>query len=418
MLPRSEDDSRSFEEYRQEKERQEEQVATLRKQINVRVDDLVFTHPTLSLLQPLPPRTLADIQYLSATLGNIPLVEYVKHAGGWGAFVFGGQKVEYVALADDLLDQISESLSLLLQTENASKRTLFWCQEDWKERLVHLHEWVFKPLVPFLPSSGQVVVAPTNVLYLVPFQALCDEHGKYLSETYAFSFVPSLATLSVLLEQRKRVQSTPSTAYRLLNIAHSGEPGNYLTHIALEAQEVESQFEESVPLQEEKATLENVIEAANKCDYEVIHFNCHGKFFHDNPAHSGLQLAEQRMLTVNDIRINIRLKGRPLVTLSACQTGQTWPEQGDETTGTSWAFLAAGASSVLASQWNVPDRSTRALFKHFYQIRRQSQVSDAQALQQAIQQVRKQFTAFNNLPEFWAGFQVMGVPIPAGSQSF
>ena len=141
-----------------------------------------------------------------------------------------------------------------------------------------------------------------------------------------------------------------------------------------------------------------------------MHFNCHGGFDFNNPRASGLELANGQTLTVNDIQLRIRLQGRPLVTLSACQTGQTKPEQGDEATGLSWSFMAAGASAVVASQWSIPDITTRMLFEYFYKLRRQPNVSDAEALRQAMGKIREK-GAFRR-PVFWAGFQIMGLPIP------
>jgi CHAT domain-containing protein len=193
-------------------------------------------------------------------------------------------------------------------------------------------------------------------------------------------------------------------------VAYAGQGQYFLPNALPEAQSVGAHFPQVVELFEENALPERVIEAANEQPYEVLHLSCHGRFDFDSPTDSGLLLAQDRMLSLNDIRIRMRLQGRPLVTLSACQTGQTRPEQGDETTGLSWAFLAAGASAVVSSQWSVPDASTRLLFEAFYLLRRQTNMSDAEALRQAIQLVRKK-AAYRKLPQFWAAFQVMGLPL-------
>ncbi len=408
LLP-AQEDNHTDNQLTREKTDLHNKVAALRQAINLLTDNLVFKYPALSAIQPLPSLTYSNAQTLAAELGNISLVEYVRHGGGWGAFVITAQLVHYVHLPDDLMTQISQLLELFLE-HNDDGRTMFWVLPNWREHLVHLYQVVFEPLLKHLPLSGQVVLAPTQALHLIPFQALLTENGVFISESYAFSFVPSLATLRILHEQSKHSNQSKPIPNRLLNVSHSGDQLNYLDNIRLEALEVGRQFEDPIYVAEKEATVERVIEEANKRSYQVVHFNCHGSFLSDNPVHSGLLLAQQRMLTVNDIRIHIRLKGRPLVTLSACQTGQTLPESGDETIGISWAFLAAGASSVLSSQWSVPDASTRELFGYFYQLRRQPSISAAEALQQAMLQLRKR-RAYDRRPEYWAGFQVIGLPI-------
>ena len=60
-----------------------------------------------------------------------------------------------------------------------------------------------------------------------------------------------------------------------------------------------------------------------------------------------------------------------LVTLSACQTGMGsgWFSAlpaGDDFVGLTRAFLVAGSRAVLASLWEVDDRSTVSLMEGFY----------------------------------------------------
>ncbi|WP_375449368.1 CHAT domain-containing protein, partial [uncultured Nostoc sp.] len=287
----SEDDTRNLEEVVEEREKQYSEVTALRKEINFLTDNMVFKYPALSVIQSFPPMTISDAKTLASELGNLFLVEYIQHGGGWGAFVITSQTIHYVPLADRLLEQIGQSLTMFLQNDTEG-HTLFWKAADWRERLKQLYELIFKPLLHYLPESGQVVIAPTKELHLVPFQALLTEEGSFLSESYAFSFVPSLATLHVLHERSKRSEQAQSIPNRLLNVSHSGGQHNYLEHVYLEAKEVDTQFDDSIFLSEEEATLEQVIEEANSRTYQVVHFNCHGRFLANNPTHSGLLLSQ------------------------------------------------------------------------------------------------------------------------------
>jgi CHAT domain-containing protein len=55
-----------------------------------------------------------------------------------------------------------------------------------------------------------------------------------------------------------------------------------------------------------------------------------------------------------------------LVTLSACETALGQELAGEGIVGLTRAFHYAGARTVLASLWNVTDRSTAELMKRFY----------------------------------------------------
>jgi len=95
----------------------------------------------------------------------------------------------------------------------------------------------------------------------------------------------------------------------------------------------------------------------------LLHLATHGVFRQDNPLFSALRLADG-WLTLADVE-RMDLRGTGLVTLSACETGAGDPRGGD-LFGLSQAFLQAGAASLVASLWPVPDEATRRLMIGFY----------------------------------------------------
>lgn len=98
-----------------------------------------------------------------------------------------------------------------------------------------------------------------------------------------------------------------------------------------------------------------------------------------------------------------------LVTLSACRSAGAKTYSGEGLVGLSWAFLRAGAKSVVAGLWDVTDLSTASLMSDFYS-QLAKQVAPAEALRQAKLRLIHQKSAYRK-PFYWGPFQLYaGVP--------
>lgn len=99
----------------------------------------------------------------------------------------------------------------------------------------------------------------------------------------------------------------------------------------------------------------------------------------------------------------MRLPQCRLAVLAACNTTAADPDQIEKLPDMRNALLLSGAHAVVASNWDVDDRSTNALMLSFYhQLLSGSPV--AEALRAAEQSVRS-FPAWQH-PFFWAAFEV------------
>ncbi len=103
------------------------------------------------------------------------------------------------------------------------------------------------------------------------------------------------------------------------------------------------------------ATRETAIQKMSEAG--IVLFSTHAKFISKDPYGSGLYVASDgsmpKMWTVDEIYSGGRLKSRPLIILSACESGMSYFEEGAEIVALPPAFVCMGAAAVLSSLWPV-----------------------------------------------------------------
>jgi CHAT domain-containing protein len=134
----------------------------------------------------------------------------------------------------------------------------------------------------------------------------------------------------------------------------------------------------------------------------ILHLACHGQFSSRLPYASGIRLAD-RWFTLREI-YNLRLDAT-LVTLSGCSTGKNAVRAGDELVGLLRGFLAAGATSLLASLWAVHDASGTRIMTAFYK-----RLNGGQACAVALRESMLEAMREEPHPAFWAPYVIQGKP--------
>jgi CHAT domain-containing protein len=146
--------------------------------------------------------------------------------------------------------------------------------------------------------------------------------------------------------------------------------------------------------------------------YRFVHFATHSILDNEHPDLSGVVLSlvdrngrqQNGFLRLYDI-YNLRLRA-DLVVLSACRTALGDDMKSEGLIGLTRGFFYAGSPRVLATLWEVDDRTSARLMKQFYERMLVAGETPAAALRAA--QVAMWQTKGWEAPYYWAAFTLQG----------
>ncbi len=243
-----------------------------------------------------------------------------------------------------------------------------------------------------------LLIAPEGALRLIPFSALYDGN-EFLIEKYAVAIIPAIT----LTDPEPTELKNPRVLLNGLSEAISGFSS--LPSVPEELEDIRETMEGKILLDKEY-TIGNLTDEFKNIPYSVVHFATHG-MFGGNPGNTFL-LAYDGRLTMDDLDglIGNRRFGDDqveLLTLGACQTAI-----GDERAalGLAGVALKAGAKSAIATLWFIDDKAASLLIREFYSELSTSDISKANALQNAQKKLIRQ-PGYQH-PAYWAPFLLIG----------
>lgn len=253
-----------------------------------------------------------------------------------------------------------------------------------------LYQDLVAPLVPDLAGAEQLVIVPHRALHGLPFAALGDESTGRLLDHFDLVVAPSVT--SWLHCERQPLQADASALVL-------GVGSRWLPAVSDEARAIAAVWPGRAKLLlDGDATLARWMQLAPHAG--TLHLACHASARPDNPAFSCLQLHDGVVTLADVAAMNLRAG---LVVLSACETMVSRLAPGDEVLGLARGFLLAGARSVVATLWSVPDASTAELMVDFHAACRDG-LGPAAAMRQAQRRLSTRYPH----PFYWAPFVVHG----------
>lgn len=249
-----------------------------------------------------------------------------------------------------------------------------------------------------------LVVVPVFDLGVIPFAALPIGKGRMLIDTVSILVAPGFFVF------REKPLAAPRDFSGALVVGNP-QRADADWHLAplpgaeAEAREV-ARMARVEPLIGARASRAEVLARLRASPSPpLLYFATHGIADELNPLDGGFLVLSDGRWTGKQIAQQVPRGGqRPLVVLSACQTGlgKTFDVG---TIGLARAWQEVGAANVVMSLWLVGDRATQALMTRFMALARQSPPD--KALREAMLERR----SVDPRPMAWASFAVFGGPL-------
>jgi CHAT domain-containing protein/tetratricopeptide (TPR) repeat protein len=291
-----------------------------------------------------------------------------------------------------------------------------------------LYQLLLKPAEAQLEGKTNLIIVPDDKLWELPFQGLIAGGDRYVIETSAVSYAPSITVLREMKAQRNKhgVNEANLTILALGNPAIGQDTAD---HAALSLRG--AKLDPLPTAEQEVKALGQVYGAAHSKIYigpeacedrvkteagqaDFLHFATHGILNDTEPMYSHLVLAqgdqnEDGLLEAWEL-MRLDLKAR-LAVLSACETARGRFGAGEGVIGLTWAMFVAGVPTTLVSQWKVESVSTRDLMINFHrQLKAPSAAAGATVMAEAWRQAALKLmkNPATSHPFYWAGFVLVG----------
>ena len=260
-------------------------------------------------------------------------------------------------------------------------------------------------IAPKVPKNSRVVIIPDGPLHRLNFETLPvpSPQPHYWIEDVELAIAPSLAIAASKPGPPRRSNGS------LLLIGapdYTGTDFRPLDNAGTEILDIQAHFpnlEKAVYTGRQASP--DAYRNSQPARFSLIHFAAHAEASHENPLESAVVLSrhgDSYKLYARDV-IDQPIQA-DLVTISACRSAGVRAYAGEGLIGFAWAFLQAGARSVVAGLWDVSDSSTEPLMNQFY-----AGIATGEPPSTAMRYAKLALLKGRNgysKPYYWAPFQV------------
>ena len=317
------------------------------------------------------------------------------------------------------------------------------------------YNYLIRPFENFLKGKSELIIVPEGILGYIPFEALIDNNGHYLVETYNIKYSQSLSVWNqIRMHPEKKydkellafggaiyddqsyavdtVYNDKMLKYLIKNttmeISTRGPLGKSYASLGYanwknlpgtinEINLISTIIDDTDKISGKEVNEHNIKELSKNNElskYKMLHFATHGVVVPDMPELSALVLSqfennaydEDGYLRMEEIaKLNI---SADFINLSACETGIGKIYPGEGVVGLTQAFILAGGNSVSVSLWPISDKGTIQFMGSFY-----GNIADGVSYSTALTNTKIDFILgkFGNeykKPYYWAPFVYYG----------
>lgn len=275
---------------------------------------------------------------------------------------------------------------------------------DFIRSSAQLYKYLIYPY-NHLIKEKQLIIIPDDKLNYLSFDILISDTNalnslnykipSYLIKTNSITYLPALSLLR-----------EPSTIKKNLLKKAVFAPVEFQDNEKLKNSEEEAKTLSSemnfVPFILKQATESKFKECMK--DYEIVHLATHSKINNEMYLYSGIDLTSDSANdgTLHLFEVILSGSSNKLIVLNACETAIGEEINGEGLMNFSRWFIFNGTDNIIASLWNINDKSGFDIFPGFYRYLFDGVRSD-KALQDAKLDYIKNSEPAKDHPYFWAG---------------
>ncbi|MBD3401555.1 CHAT domain-containing protein [candidate division GN15 bacterium] len=359
------------------------------------------------------------------------VLEYLLSNFGSYLMVTTRDSSRVVPLELDRAEIERQTLSLL--TDIRSKPKSSGDLAEVRQSSSRLGQALLPASVQALVSGRRVIIVPAGRLLELPFAVLQTSNGQFLVESSELVYAPSTSILAsirtrpmvsgdgALLVGAPEIPPTRDTGEYGVDAATLAEyydltatAGLGLPYAASEIRRIASCFDPGLSrLLVGPEANESAVCDVDFARYRYVHFAVHGLMDRVDPWRSALLLSPEQGTRHDGLLQSEEIMNLSMpvdnVFLSACQTHAGTRHPGEGVQSLARSFLIAGSRSVVATLWNINDRSTARLGAEFYTLLAKGATKSA-ALAAAQRAMLASDRTLYHHPYFWAPFTLSGSP--------